>query len=132
MDQELSEEKNERVDNGNRTRGSLLSIFLVIMIFANAGSSYSYFIQTDTFIENVPRASYSILYFLGALSLINIIFAFGIIFWKKWGVYGFYGVTASAFVTNLILGLGLIVSALGIIGAIILYLLTKNKWSQFS
>ena len=113
-------------------RGGWLTAYLVLMFIANSSSSYSYFVNANTIIELVPKAGLGIIYFLGAISLFNVILTAGVWFWRKWGVYGFYSVAVIAFFLNLYLGMGVLTSLLGLLGAFILFLLTRNKWSNFT
>ncbi len=64
----------------DRERGGCLSAWLILVMVANlAGVAMA--------LEAAPR--FSVGYFLALLSIVNIIFAFAMWNWKKWGAVGF-------------------------------------------
>ena len=130
----MNEEALESNSNNNElpSRGFWLTAFLILMYVGNAYSSYLYFFKTELIANQLPETSITIIYVLGALTIINIILATGIFFWKKWGAYGFYAVGIVGYIINVSIGLGASQSTMGLIGPVLIYLLTKNKWSRFS
>ena len=123
-----SENNNTELPN----RGFWLTAFLVFMYIGNSYSSYIYFFKTEIISNQLPQGSNEIVYVLGSLTLINIILATGVILWKKWGVYGFYAMGVLAYIINVSFGLDPSKSILGLVGPVLIYFLTKNKWSRFS
>ncbi len=112
-------------------RGFWLSSFIVLMIVANIFTAYTYLVRANELHQQAPAIPLSLLYFLGCLSIINFVFAIEIWFWKKWGVYGFYTVAATAFLIN-ITYVGFVNALPGLVGAGLLYLLTRKNWFRFS
>jgi membrane associated rhomboid family serine protease len=51
--------------------------------------------------------------------------------WKKRAIYGFYIVVIFGLLINLYIGVGLIGSLSGLMGGIILFLVTKKKMQYF-
>ena len=114
-----------------KKRGFWLSAFLILMFIANPLTAFTYFSNPDMIIQAYPKMTAGILYFMGAMSIVNVILAVGIWMWKKWGVFGFYGVVVIAFCINLYVGLGIAGSLVGLIGAVIIFFTTKNRWEHF-
>ena len=118
--------------SSERKRGFWLSAFLIIMFVVNPLTAFSYFMHPGVIIEVYPNATVGILYLLGLMSLCNVVLAALIWNWRKIGVYGFYGMVALAFVINLYLGLGVIGSLTGLIGAVIVFFTTSKRWEYFA
>jgi len=51
---------------------------------------------------------------------------------EKVGIYGIYGSMALAFLINLYIGIGIVGSLTGLIGVVIIYFTTKNRWQLFT
>ena len=130
----MKEEAAELQNNSTEitSRGFWLTAFLILMYMGNSYSSYLYFFKTDLIANQLPQTSITLIYVLGSLTIINIILATGILFWKKWGAYGFYAVGVAGYIINVYIGLSPSQSTMGLIGPVLIYLLTKNKWSRFS
>ena len=101
------------------------------MMVINLFSVFVYFLNPDMIITAFPNIPSGLVYFLGAVSLFNVFLAISIWMWKKLAIYGFYIVVILGVLMNLYLGLGLIGSLSGLMGGIILYLVTKNKMQYF-
>jgi hypothetical protein len=128
--------KMESVETTNQAsekkRGFWLSAFLILMFIANPFTAFTYFTNPGVIIDAYPNATIGILYFLGFMSICNIVLAALIWAWKKIGVYGFYAVVAIAFATNLYIGLGIVGSLTGLIGGVIIFFTTKKRWAHFA
>ena len=124
--------ENEEISSKVKKRGFWLSAFLILMFIANPITAFMYFSNPESITSISPNVTTSILYFLGVMCMINVILAAGIWAWKKWGVYGFYAVVAIGFVTNIYIGIGVAGSLAGLIGALIIFLTTRNRWKYFS
>ncbi len=114
-----------------RKRGVALSVFLVLLMISNALTALSYFTSADMIIEMLPSMSETMVYFLGWLSVLNALCAFGVWHWKKLAINGLYAIVVLMFVLNIYLGFGISGAAPGLITAVLLYLLTRNKLSLF-
>ena len=116
----------------NKTRGWLLTTFLILMLIANPFTAFSYFTNPEAIIQVYPAITYGLLNFMGLLAIINIVLAVAIWSWKKVGVFGFYLSMAVAFCINMYVGIPLAGSLMGLIGAVIIFFTTKSRWDNFS
>ena len=114
-----------------RKRGFWLTAFLVLMVIANALSVFVYFVNPDMIITAFPKISLELAYLLGSVCLFNVFLAINIWMWKKLAIYGFYIVVIFGVLINLYIGIGLIGSLSGLMGGIILFLVTKKKMQYF-
>ncbi len=89
------------------------------------------FLNPDMIITAFPKTSLGVVYLLGGVSLFNVFLAISIWMWKKIAIYGFYAVVIFGVLMNLYIGVGLIGSLSGLMGGIILFLVTKNKMQYF-
>jgi len=102
------------------------------MFIANPLTAFTYFSNPEIIIQTYPKITAGLLYFMGVMAIVNVILAVGIWMWKKWGVFGFYGVVTMAFVINLYVGLGIANSLMGVVGAVLIFFTTKNRWEHFA
>ena len=114
-----------------RKRGFWLTAFLVFMMLTNLFSVFVYFVNPDMIITAFPKISLELAYLLGSVCLFNVFLAINIWMWKKLAIYGFYIVVIFGLLINLYIGVGLIGSLSGLIGGIILFLVTKKKMQYF-
>lgn len=114
-----------------KKRGFGLGLFLILMMIANPLTAFSYFASADMMLELIPHASKTIIYFLGWLCVLNTVFAFAVWHWKKMAILGLYAIVLIIFLINLYLGFGVTGAAPGLIGAVILFLLTRKKMEYF-
>ncbi len=128
---EVQEEVQEEAIEPRR-RGFWLTAFLILMFISNPLTAYLYFSDPGLVTDLYPNANDVLVYTLALLALANTAFAAGIWAWKKWGVFGFYGSVVLAFCLNLYIGLGLVGSLFGLIGAVIIYSTTRARWEHFS
>lgn len=115
-----------------KKRGFWLTAFLILMFIANPFTAFTYFSNPEMIIQAYPKMTTGILYFMGAISIVNLVLAIGVWMWKKWGVFGFYGVVVIAFCINIYVGIGIVGSLSGLIGAVIIFFTTKNRWEHFA
>ena len=115
-----------------KTHGFWLSVFPILMFIVNFFSAYIYFTNPAAMTDLFPKASTGLIYFLGCLCLVNVLLAVGIWGWKKWGIYGFYLMAVLSFVINIYVGVGLKRSLSGLIGGIIIFLVTRKRLHDFS
>lgn len=128
----INEGQNEDPNGVQKKRGFWLTAFLILAFIANPTTAWTYFSNTEAIIQVYPQLTPEIIYFLGFMAIINFILAVGIWTWKKWGVYGFYVSVLIAFAINLSIGMGIAASLVGLVGAVLIYLTTKNRWQYFS
>lgn len=113
-------------------RGGCLSVFLVLMMIANPIIGLLYLLNGEMFRRALPHAPDWALPVMGILALVNFGCAVGIWMWKKWGVFGTFGVAALGFVMNLMIGVNPFNAIMGLGGPIILYFLVKERWARFT
>lgn len=118
--------------NDQKKRGFWLTAFLVLMFVANPLTAITYIFRADAILPAFPGMGVGLVYFLGALAVVNFILAIGIWNWKKWGVYGFYISVVIAFAINIYIGLGIAASAMGLLGAVLVFFTSKKRWPYFS
>lgn len=115
-----------------KKRGFWLSTFLILMFIANPLTAFMYFSAPDLIVSTQPKATVGIVYALGVMSVINFAIAVGIWSWKKYAVYGMYASVAIAFVINIYLGIGIVGALFGLLGGLLIFLTTRNRWQWFS
>lgn len=116
------------MDPVEKKRGAILTIWLVLMLIANAGTALYYFLFGSLVTTVLPTIPSWAIIVLGVLSLLNVIFTVFLFMWKKWAFFAFCGTAGIALVINIVIGMG-IASILGLLGPVILYLLLRSKWN---
>jgi len=113
-----------------RKKGVLLTIWLILMLVGNLGFALTYLIIAIGLSASGGPSPLPLwaFYVLGIFGLLNFIFTIFLFMWKRWAFFAFAGSASIVFVINLMLGLGIIISSLGLIGPVILYLLLRSKW----
>ena|SRR3989344_3527910 len=115
-----------------KKRGVLLTIWLILMLIANAAMALIYLIGGSFISELTSTISSWAIYTLGILAVLNFIFTIFLFMWKKWAFFAFCGSAVVALIINLIIGTNIIFSILSlIIGIGILYLILRPKWNLF-
>ena len=115
-----------------KKRGFWLTAFLILMFIANPLTAFMYFSAPDLIVSTQPKATVGIVYALGVMSVINFAIAVGIWSWKKYAVYGMYASVAIAFVINIYLGIGIVGALFGLLGGLLIFLTTRNRWQWLS
>jgi uncharacterized membrane protein (DUF2068 family) len=118
-----------------KQRHGCLSAWLVLMIVGNLLVAVAYLIATAAAGQhflNAPRWTSPV---LAVGAIVNVICAYALWHWKKWGFYGFIATAALAFAVNLKIGAGIFQSFLGLAGlAILIGVLNIGKenkgWGQ--
>ncbi len=131
------------------SRGALLTIWLILMLISTILTAASYLIimaflalgapngsateslgftaaVINPIIQSVPSWA---VYFLGIFSVLNLIFIILLFKWKKWAFLGLCITAIIVLIVNLAIGTGALLSFLGLLGPIILYLLLRPKWN---
>lgn len=114
--------------NAPKNRHGCVTAWLVLMILGNFFSAISYFFFGDTIASALPsQPSMVLIWAIGIMAIINVVFTVMLFQWKKMGFYGFIGTSALAFVINLMIGIGVLQSVAGLLGVIILYGILQIK-----
>jgi len=114
-----------------KKRGTLLTIWLILMLIFNGITALSYLLGGGFITSVLPTIPMWVIYSLGVFALLNFVFAIFLFMWKKWAFFGFCGSAGIIFVINLIIGIGFVSALLGLIGPVILYLIMRPKWDLF-
>ena len=124
-------QNNEEVQKEYK-RGIWLTGFLILMFVSNPITAFLYLSNPEILTNQYSNATSGILYFLGVMALLNVVFAIGI--WKKnvWGLQGFYISVCVAFGVNMYIGIGLLGAVFGTLGALLVFLTTRNKLAYFN
>ena len=129
----MNEERlKSNVNNQVSKRGGWLTAFLIYLYIIFIIGAYGYFFHSTLIMKQLPQANEIIIISLGIGSLLNILFVSGIFMLKKWGVYWFYGATIFAYIINIYIGFNAQQLAVSLITPVLLFLLIRKKWSQFS
>ncbi len=134
---ELLDDDFERAPIGNKQRHGCVTAWLIFMIVASAISALTYLFARGLISEMMPGTGDSPLFILlGFVAILNVIFAIMIFQWKRIGFYGFIVTGVIAFVINLIMGIGVGQSVMGLVGIGILYAILQieqegeSAWKQ--
>jgi hypothetical protein len=115
-----------------KERGALLTVWLVLMLTANAVTVllYSAFtissVGRSLFLPGVPAWAIYVFISLGALNTACVCFLF---LWKKWAFWGLCASAGIVLAINLYIGVG-VFAFLGLAGVVILYLVIRPKWKM--
>lgn len=111
-----------------KQRHGCLTTWIILMMIGNVFSSIAYLVLEPKILEEqgviMTKEQMIILAFLG---VVNLSFAIGLWFWKKWAFYGFAISGVLMFLTNLNLGTDIISASLGLIGIMILFSILQMK-----
>jgi hypothetical protein len=110
-----------------KTRGTLLSIALVVMVLHGLFAAVYYAVAKvdSAYMDRSWLISLMVLHFLA-----NVVAAIGIWYWKKWGVYIYIGSTILAVVVGL-LSIGIWSVFYMVLPFVIIGWLLRTKWSYF-
>lgn len=127
---EILDDLNEHNNLNLKERHGCVTAWLALMIVTNLGVVATYFAFKDAVVSALPNEPSSMLiYGLGFLGLLNIVFAVLLFQWKKIGFFGFAVSSVVALGINLALGLGITECMSGLLGIALLFavLQIKNK-----
>lgn len=119
-----------------RKRGSIFTIWLILIALANAWGAYRYYVIIEDFVSHSdPRFTGTLqwgLPLLGILALLNIVAVALLFAWKRLGLYIILATNAIALVVSLMLGVSLSTIAPGLVGlAILIYFYQQRAhWFQ--
>ena len=112
-----------------KNRGGCLTAWLILGMI---GSIYSIFLYSSgraLFKSALPAWGMAILLVLSLLILASL---YGIWLWKKWGLYGYFGLIILGLIINVMLGLNLLSAIFGaVLSGGIMYILIKPSLDQF-
>jgi uncharacterized membrane protein (DUF2068 family) len=117
-----------------KQRHGCLTAWLILMMIGNALVSLVYFfIDPKLFPKGTAiELNKTTTILLGLLSLINLIFAIGLWFWKKWAFYGFAMTAGLMFFTNLNMGVDVLSSSTSFIGIMLLFYVLQIRQNGIS
>ncbi len=115
-----------------KKRGGCITAFLIFMFIVNPLLSIYYLLAGDLVRQNFPDIPGWALPVLSVFGLINLGLAIAIWNWKRIGIYGLWASAVLVLVINLMIGLSPVQSFLGLIGPLIITLLVRPKWGDFS
>lgn len=105
-----------------KQRHGCVTAWLILIIIANSILGFIYLFSRDQVLSTLPvGTSETMLLGMGILGLANIIFAVMLFQWKKLGFWGYVVTSIVALVINLMIGIGIGQSLLGLAGIAILY-----------
>jgi uncharacterized membrane protein YjjP (DUF1212 family) len=115
----------------SRKRHGCLTAWLIYMLIGNSFAALvnlllSFAINTSTFksiaaqqaLPNISSVTYLI---LTVVCIFNVVCTIVLFKWKKWGFYGCLGSAVVAFIINILSGINLVTSLLGLLGLAMLY-----------
>jgi len=114
-----------------KKRGAWLTIWLVFMLISNFFAALMFLLLNKTIASVYPNVAMWVWYVYGSLSLAIFVFVILLFMWKKWPIFAFIGIEVIVFIMNLVIGLGIVVSVIGLAGPIILYLSMRSRWNLF-
>ncbi len=116
--------------NSSRKRGTVLTVWLVFLILANAVGA----IRSVLLILSITTVPFSVplweSYESIVVSVLIVVSLVAMLMWRKGGFYMFSAILVFGFAVNLIAGTG-VFSFIGLIEIAITYLLLRSSWSLF-
>lgn len=125
MEEEISTEK---------TRHGCLTAYLGFMILVNSAMALVYILAGGSIASAGDLPGWA-LPVLGLFGVVNVACAVGLFMWKKWGFFGFCASAGIVFVINILIGLPMSNSIMGLVGIGVLYGVLqiggeKKGWNQ--
>jgi hypothetical protein len=115
-------------ENTPKQRHGCLTAWLIMMMIGNAFISLTLlFIDPKLLQQQDSTMTKEKMLLLAILGIINISFAIGLWYWKKWAFHGFALSGVLMFITNVNMGQDVFSSALGLIGILLLYSVLQMK-----
>ena len=112
-------------------RGGCLTAYLLLGLILNPLSVLWFLLKMRGIQENLPpiaRLAVPVLTFIG---LVNIAFLLVIWKWKRWGCYGFCVSTFAVFLYNVIIGVSVVWTLLGLLPIVVIVILIRPIWHHF-
>jgi hypothetical protein len=107
----------------NPSRHIFLSIWLWLIIIANAFVAAAYFSGASVLSAKMPTIPMWFFVLIGVLAVVNIISAIALLKWRKWGFWALVATAIISCLLNVVIGSQAVVSALisSFLGVAILY-----------
>ena len=116
-----------------KERHGCVTTWLVFMIVVNSLIGLVYLFVPESIAEQVPvKIPIYIFSILGLIGLANVVFSMALFKWKLWGFYGFIVSSLASFIINLLIGIDVIQSVMGLIGIAFLYGVLQIKKNNIS
>jgi hypothetical protein len=116
-----------------KERHGCVTSWLVFMIVANSLIGLVYMIVPESIAEQVPgKIPFYIFSILGLIGIANVVFSVALFKWKLWGFYGFIVTSLASFIINLLIGIDVVQSVLGLVGIAFLYGVLQIKKNNIS
>jgi hypothetical protein len=117
----------------NKQRHGCVTAWFILMIIGNSLSALTYLFAREFIAQNLPvEIPTTMMIALAILGIGNVVFSIMLINWKKTGFWGFVVSSLLIFIINLIIGLGIVQSLLGLISIGILYAVLQFKKADVS
>ncbi|CAN5358422.1 hypothetical protein BH23ACT9_BH23ACT9_32750 [soil metagenome] len=120
-----------------KERHGCVTAWLWVVIVANAGSAFLYLLAGETVQRGLGGGvSPGLILLLGVLSVANIVFAVMLLQWKKVAFLGFVGTSLVGAAINVMLGIAVGQTLIGLLGVGILYAVLqmakngRSAWAQ--
>src|ERR1700692_2076147 len=104
-----------------KKRHGCLTTYLVVMIIANSFTALLYFFGAEAIKQRIPNMPNWAFPVLIAVAVVNLLCAFALFRWKKWGFWGFAISTGIVLAVNLAIGLSVASAIGGFVGVAVLY-----------
>jgi hypothetical protein len=119
-----------------RPRSGCLTVYLVLMIVFSLLGAVQYLAMGGAMRQTMAQLGTTLpgwyLPVMGVFSLASVATAVGIWQWKRWGVYGFVGISLLSLVINLVAGISPGFSIIAsVVGLAILFYLVRPLWDHF-
>lgn len=115
-----------------KNRGGCITAFLIFMFIINPLLTIYYLLAGDFIKQNLPGIPDWALPVLAIFGLINLGLAIAIWKWKRIGIYGLWISAVAVLFINLAIGLTPVQSFMGLLGPLIITLLVRPKWADFT
>jgi hypothetical protein len=129
MDETIEQE----VSAKGKSRHWFLTTWLILMILGNIGGALTYILLPDAF-ANLPGWIIPVNIVVSLVNLGSIIVIF---MWKRWGFWVLCGTATAVFILNIVIGVGVRTSLLGLVGVPLLFGVLhigkeKKGWTQLT
>ncbi len=113
-------------------RGGCLTVWLLLMLAANAFTIISNIINLQTYQQFYPNASPFFFILLAGFGVVNLLSVYALWTWKRWGFYLFVASALVVLGINLVIGIPIFIALFGLLGVAILWLLLRSRWPAFA
>lgn len=108
------------MQEGKKRHGCLLA-YLILLLVANSAVVLMYLFLGGFIRDNLPGLPGWAMPVLIVFGIINLICAIALFKWKKWGFWGYCISAIIVFIINLVIGMGVGQSVMGLVGVAILF-----------